>query len=381
MSFLFVPAIAFLLVVLLIMPLKKAARLGGIIDKPGGRKKHTQDVPPIGGLIIFSVFIFMCIYLDVVNIQKYWPLFTGLIVLMIVGAIDDQFQISPKIKLLFHVVVACLIAFWGNVQAAYLGDMFGFGVIWTGFMSYPFTIIATVLLINAMNLMDGLDGLVGGTCCVIFTWFMVASLSAGWLGYSFVLSILIACIVGFLVFNMRNPWRRRASLFLGDAGSMALGLTIAWFAVLLARGPTTPLEPIVVAWIIGFPIFDTCAQFYRRVCEGKHPFSADRGHFHHHFIDAGIPVRFAAPIIISLIAAMGGIGYLGALVGVPLFILTMGWIAMLFAHMALSRRPKRYVRLIKKCFSAFIQPSRGELDLGVGLSTRVDKGKASQNLH
>ena len=80
-----------------------------------------------------------------------------------------------------------------------------------------------------------------------------------------VLILLMACICGFLIFNMRNPWRRKASLFLGDAGSMSLGLVIAWFAVLLARGPESPLEPIAVAWIIGFPIFDTCAQFYRRV--------------------------------------------------------------------------------------------------------------------
>tara|TARA_R110002095_G_scaffold195468_4_gene174077 strand:+ start:928 stop:2046 length:1119 start_codon:yes stop_codon:yes gene_type:complete len=358
MSVFIPPTIAFLLVILLIMPFRKLARLTGVVDKPGGRKQHDKEIPPVGGIIIFSTFMVLGLAFGSVNLEKYWALYSGLIILLVSGALDDQFHIPAKIKMVFHIIAAVLIAFWGNVQAAYLGDLFGYGVIWTGFMSYPFTIIATVLLINAMNLMDGMDGLVGGVSCVIFGWFMVAALSAGWFGYAHVLALLLACIAGFLVFNMRNPWRRRASLFLGDAGSMSIGLTIAWFAVLLARGPDTPLEPIAVAWIIGFPIFDTCAQFYRRVREGKHPFSPDRGHFHHHFIDAGIPVRYASVLIIGLVAVMGGVGYVGVIAGCPPVILSVGWIMLLFVHMVLSQKPARYVRIIRTCFSAFIAPSR-----------------------
>ncbi|MGN7439203.1 MAG: glycosyltransferase family 4 protein [Alcanivorax sp.] len=355
-------AIAFLVVVLLIMPVRKLARLSGIVDKPGGRKKHEKAIPPVGGIIIFTTFMVLGLWFEYVNIHKYWSLYSALILLLTVGALDDQFHIPAKIKMVVHILAAALISFWGNVQAAYLGDLFGMGVVWTGFLSYPFTITAIVLLINAMNLMDGMDGLVGGTSVVIFGWFIVACVAAGWYDYVHVLALLVACLCGFLVFNMRNPLRRRASLFLGDAGSMSVGLTIAWFSVLLARNPSAPLEPIVVAWIIGFPIFDTCAQFYRRVSNGKHPFAPDRGHFHHHFIDAGIPVRYASVIIISLIAVMGGIGYFGAALGVPLVVLTVVWIIMLLAHILMSKKPERYVRLIKKLFSAFVMPSRDELD-------------------
>ena len=355
-------AMAFVLVVLLIMPLRKLARISGIVDKPGGRKQHEKEVPPVGGIIIFSIFMVLGLWFGYVNIHKYWPLYSALILLLTVGALDDQFHIPAKLKMVVHIVAAALISFWGNVQAAYLGDLFGMGVVWTGFMSYPFTITAIVLLINAMNLMDGMDGLVGGTSVVIFGWFSIACVAAGWYDYVQVLALLIACICGFLVFNMRNPLRRRASIFLGDAGSMSVGLTIAWFAVLLARSPSTPIEPIVVAWIIGFPIFDTCAQFYRRVSNGKHPFAPDRGHFHHHFIDAGIPVRYASVLIISLIALMGAVGYIGYAVGVPSVVLTIMWVCLLFAHMMMSKKPERYVRLIKKLFPAFIMPSRDEMD-------------------
>ncbi len=342
------PVLAFLFVLLLVMPFRKIARIFGIVDAPDDRKQHGKAVPPIGGLIIFTVFMIFGVVSGIVDLQEYWSLYMALMALLVSGAIDDQFPIPAKLKFFIHVFAACLIAFMGNVQAAYLGDLFGFGVVWTGFMSYPFTIIAIVLLINAMNLIDGMDGLAGGVSVVILGWFMVASIVAGWFSYAHVLGILIACIAAFLVFNMRNPWRRKASLFLGDAGSMSLGLCIAWFAVLLARSEAAPIEPIAVAWIIGFPIFDTCAQFYRRVRAGLDPFAPDRGHFHHHFIEAGVPVCYAAIIIIAIVAIMGGIGYGGIAMGVPPFILTVAWVALLLLHMVISSKPERYVRLIKK---------------------------------
>ncbi len=343
------PVLAFLLVIVLVMPFRKLAGILGIVDAPDERKQHEKAIPPIGGLIIFTVFMILGAVSGVIDLQKYWSLYIALTVLLVSGAIDDQFPINAKVKFFIHIFAACLIAFMGNVQAAYLGDLFGFGTVWTGVISYPFTIIAIVLLINAVNLMDGMDGLAGGVSLVIFLWFMVASIIAGWFSYAHVLGLLIACIAGFLVFNMRNPWRRKASLFLGDAGSMSLGLTIAWFAVLLARSEVAPIEPIAVAWIIGFPIFDTCAQFYRRIRAGLDPFAPDRGHFHHHFIEAGVPVRYAAIIIIAIVFVMGGIGYGGIAMGVPPFVLTALWVALLLVHMFVSSKPERYVALIKKC--------------------------------
>lgn len=343
----FVSVLGFFLVVLLVMPFRKLARLLGIVDAPGGRKQHDKAIPPVGGIIIFSVFMILGVVSGVVSLREYWPLYTSLIVLLVSGAFDDQYSLPAKLKFLIHIGAAALIAFMGNVQAAYLGNLFGFGVVWTGFMSYPFTLVSIVLLINAMNLIDGMDGLAGGISAVMFGWFAAACLFAGSFSQMSVLLLLVACICGFLVFNMRNPWRRKASLFLGDAGSMSLGLSVAWFSVLLARGPDSPLEPITVAWIIGFPIFDTCAQFYRRVCEGRDPFSPDRGHFHHHFIDAGVPVRFAAPIIIGIVAVMGAVGYFGIAVGLPPVVLTVAWCGLLIGHIFMSRKGERYVRLIR----------------------------------
>ncbi|MGH1402958.1 MAG: MraY family glycosyltransferase [Alphaproteobacteria bacterium] len=329
------------------MPFRKAARLLGIVDTPGGRKRHTKAIPHIGGLVIFSVFLGYGLFSEIVDLKTYWPLFVSLTVLLISGAIDDQFFIPARLKFFIHIFAACFIVFAGGVKTSYLGNLLGLGDMGTDFMAYPFTIIAVVLLINALNLMDGMDGLAAGVSCVMFFWLMVGALSAGWVGHASVLSLLLACIAGFLIFNMRNPLRRKASLFLGDAGSMSLGLTIAWFAVLLAQKPYVPIEPIAVAWIIGFPIFDTCAQFYRRVMHGRDPFAPDRGHFHHHFIEAGVPVVYATPIILCIVGVMGAIGYGGLMIGVPQVVLTFGWIGLLVFHIVMTYDSKRYVRLIR----------------------------------
>jgi UDP-GlcNAc:undecaprenyl-phosphate/decaprenyl-phosphate GlcNAc-1-phosphate transferase len=179
-------------------------------------------------------------------------------------------------------------------------------------------------------------------------WLIVACAFAGAEPQIALIGSLMGALAGFLVFNMRNPMRRKASIFLGDAGSMSLGLSLAYFCIALAHHKHGVIEPISVAWILALPIIDTCAQFYRRVREGRHPFAPDRGHFHHHFIHAGIPVGDTTPAILALAFIMGAIGYMGVRVGVPEFILTVGWIALLFTHMALSRRPALYILLFSK---------------------------------
>ena len=147
---------------------------------------------------------------------------------------------------------------------------------------------------------------------------------------------------------MRYPGRAKASVFLGDAGSMCLGLTIAWYAIGLAKDEAAPaLEPISVAWVLALPIMDTCAQFYRRMRSGKHPFSPDRGHFHHHFVDAGMSVGRATCAILCLGAVLGAVGYGLAALGVPLLVLTVVWIALLLGHMEVTRKPHIYIRVIQ----------------------------------
>ncbi|MCB9989659.1 MAG: undecaprenyl/decaprenyl-phosphate alpha-N-acetylglucosaminyl 1-phosphate transferase [Rhodospirillales bacterium] len=343
----FYPALAFILVVV-IMPLAmRMAKVTGFIDVPGGRKKHEQPVPPVGGLVLFPVFVIMAA-LAGSAFPGFSALCMAIVILLATGALDDRFGVPAWTKFMVQFVAAFLIVVPGQASVAGLGNMFGFGEVWLGFMTVPFAIIATVLLINAVNLMDGLDGLAGGKGLIVMFWLAVGCVLSGETGFLAPILVLMGCLSGFLVYNLRHPFRKRASVFLGDAGSLALGAALAWFSIHLARfGHGEIIEPIAVAWVLALPIFDTCAQFARRMGEGRHPFDADHHHFHHHFINEGVEMAHSTAVILILAFITGLIGVLGTRLGVPLPFLTYTWIVLLFVHMFLSRQPHRIQRIIR----------------------------------
>lgn len=339
--------VAFAIVAGGMVPAIRLAVRSGFIDAPGGRKVHDRAVPPIGGLVIVPVFAAVFVFSGFAG-GAHGPLLQTLALLLAVGAADDYKPIKPWIKFGAQVVAACVVVIPGGAQIATLGNLFGFGGIWLDIFGIPFSIIAMVLFINGMNLIDGVDGLAGGIGFLAFFWFILACVLKDNLVLLPGLMIFAGALLGFLAHNMRTPLRKRAAVFLGDSGSLCLGLLMGWYAIKIAdyRGPV--MVPISVAWIIGLPVFDECAQFYRRVKEGKHPFSADRGHLHHHFLDAGFTPGQTTAAILLIVAAMGAFGYLGSLAGIPQYVLAYLWIAALLAHMAISYRPRRYVRILTR---------------------------------
>lgn len=347
---LILPAVIAFIGVFVLIPLGiKLAHIAGFVDEPGGRKDHADPVPPIGGLVILPIYMIV-IALALPNALYFWPLFAALTLILIVGGLDDYMNINPWPRFIAQFVAAALIVIPGQAQLYHLGDLFGLGAFELGWMSIPFSIIAVVLLINAINLMDGLDGLVAGKSFVIMLWLALACVFSGHYAALGPLLPLMGALAGFLVYNMRHPLREKAAIFLGDAGSMGLAVVVAWFAIGLAQEPDPVLVPISMAWILALPIFDVCAQFYRRVREGRHPFSPDRGHFHHHFVHAGVSVGASTALILVIGFVLGGVGYVGVSLGVPQFVLTSVWICLLLLHIAISENPDTsYIKWIKSC--------------------------------
>lgn len=342
------PLTAFIAVVVLIpLAIRLAPRLK-LVDAPDERKQHEGEVPLIGGLIIFPVFI-ACSFVAGFSFIDYWPLFSAIGLLLAVGALDDKYQVNAWTKFFLQFVAAALVILPGNARIHQLGDLFGFGLMGLDFMWLPFSFAAVVLLINAVNLMDGLDGLASGFCAVALSWIAAGFYMAGDMAGFTKITILIAAIGGFLVYNIRHPFRKKASLFLGDAGSLCLGLCLAWFAIHAGKNPQNPaLPPMSVAWILALPIYDTCAQFYRRRREGRHPFSPDRGHFHHHLVHAGMSDGRAVATILVLAILTGAIGVFGLKLGVHPAVITVSWIVCLLAHIGYSKNPECYIGLISK---------------------------------
>jgi UDP-GlcNAc:undecaprenyl-phosphate GlcNAc-1-phosphate transferase len=347
---LLISAVVFLAVLALIPPTLGLALRAGFVDAPGGRKQHKEPIPPVGGLVIFPVYMIAGLFSGVSMISV-WPLYAGLLLILIVGAVDDYRHIQPRIKFTAQVLAALIIVVFGQAQLHHLGNIFGFGRLWLGFMAIPFSVTAVVLLMNAINLMDGLDGLAGGKGLIVLFWLALACAASGHLAALGMILPLMAALAGFLFYNARHLLRARAAVFLGDSGSMALGLVIAWFAIGLTQEPHDVLPPIAIAWIVALPIVDICAQFYRRVREGRHPFAPDRGHFHHHFIHAGIPTARATAMILFLVFIFGAIGFSSLFPGLPEWVLTALWIVLLFTHMVFSRYPRTYIDFLTRRFS------------------------------
>lgn len=338
---------AFAATVTLLPLLRAFARRHGFVDRPGGRKKHEDLIPPVGGLAVFPVFMILAA-LSGIPWMQYGFFFAALALLLITGALDDGKGVPAKIKFGIQFLAAALIVIPGQAQIIVMGDLFGFGRFGLNFMAIPFSIIATVLLINAINLMDGLDGLAGGIGITVLFWLALACAAAGNLVLLTPVMILMGALAAFLLYNMRSPLRKKASIFLGDSGSLALGLSLAWFAINAAKGEAPVIQPMSVAWLLALPIYDTCGQFARRVSQGRHPFDADHDHFHHHFIYAGFPVGQAVAFIVGLSFLSGLIGTGVIWLDLPQAVLTYPWIALLFLHIYMSMRPHRFRRIVSK---------------------------------
>ena len=349
------PLLSFAAVVVAIPFAAKIARRAGLVDHPGGRKQHDGAIPLIGGLVIIPVFFSVGVFSGLMSASEYGALMMGAALLLLTGLYDDRYQINPKLKFAVQIIAAIIIMQFGGARIVTLGDLFGLGEIELYYMEEIFTVFCIVLLVNAVNLMDGLDGLAGGKCAIMFGGLLVACVAAGAWSLVLLLAVLIAAICGFLVYNMRHPWRAKASIFMGDAGALALGLILAWFTIHLAQDGGVSSEaaiiaPISAAWIIGLCVMDAVAQFIRRILNGQHPFYADRGHFHHHIVDAGISPARASMIVFAVTAMFAFIGILPLYWALPLPVLSVLWLGALMFHIVFSVKENAY----KGIFAALI---------------------------
>lgn len=299
-----------------------------LVDQPGGRKKHDGAIPLIGGLVIIPVFAMLVYLSGLHHVLLLAPLLGAVLLLLVMGALDDKFHIHPWARFLIQILLAGYVVIFAGAEIEALGNLWGFGDVHLGWFGKIFSVTCLVLLMNAINMLDGMDGLCAGFVAVAMTWLMVAALGAGFGSYFWAMAFILAPLLAFLVFNMRHPLRKSASVFLGDAGSLCLALILGWFAIHLAQETAEGVQAIpavVIIWIMSVPIIDTFAIFFVRMKQGRSPFDADRLHIHHKFQDFGIDIKWATPLILLLSFVMGGIGYIGYKLGVPDYVLLYSW--------------------------------------------------------
>jgi UDP-GlcNAc:undecaprenyl-phosphate GlcNAc-1-phosphate transferase len=293
----------------LIVIMKPLAQSVGLVDVPSARKVHHGPVPLVGGLAIFASLMVACMVPAWSGLSPSAPemlsfLLAGLL-LVSVGVVDDYLELSPQARFLAQAAAAMAMIFGGGVLLSDLGGMTISGdVLQLGFLAIPFTVFATIGVINALNMCDGLDGLSGSQALISLAGFAMAVSLWGQPGRSALLMVLSGGILGFLLFNLRLPGRTRASIFLGDAGSMFLGFALTWFAISLSQGPDRVIKPAAALWFVMLPIIDAVAMMLRRMIRGRSPFSPDREHLHHIFLLAGYSVNQT----VAIMATLGSIG-------------------------------------------------------------------------
>ena len=276
-------------------------------DIPKGRKQHKAPTPVIGGIGVVSGFYLVMVFFGYIPLETpaFW---VASLFLFLVGLLDDMHEFGSKIKFLAQGVAALLMILWGHNKLASLGDLFGYGEVMLNGLAIPFTVFFVVGVINAFNLIDGVDGLCGSLSIVTTMSFAVASMFTGHNSDAVILLILSASIAGFLSLNLRLPTRPTAMIFLGDAGALFVGFVIAWYSIKLAGENNRIINPVVVLWLLAVPLFDTLAVMGRRLMKRVSPFKADRTHIHHVLLDLGIADHNVVFILFLVATAFALIG-------------------------------------------------------------------------
>ncbi|HET8701821.1 MAG TPA: MraY family glycosyltransferase [Nitrococcus sp.] len=263
-----------------------------LVDRPGGRKQHRDEVPLVGGAALFTVIAggWAVLRIDWPAWMFVYLLAAGLLVT--IGALDDRYDLNPTMKLILEASCAVAVIFYGHLALNNLGDLFGAGAIHTGAFAIPFTMFAVLGVTNAVNMFDGANGLAGGTSLISVVGFSYAASAIGAEGAHNALLLLASALGGFLIFNYRLRNFESPLVFLGDAGALFLGFTLAFVAVFLSQRSGLHLPPIVAVWIGGVPLLEILRITIRRLVHGANPLHADRAHVHHCLLELGMPERW-----------------------------------------------------------------------------------------
>ncbi|HHY74215.1 MAG TPA: undecaprenyl/decaprenyl-phosphate alpha-N-acetylglucosaminyl 1-phosphate transferase [Bacillus bacterium] len=290
--------ICFLASIALTPLVKKLAIYIGAVDKPNHRKVHQKIMPRLGGLAIYiSMLIGFAIAKPVDDDIAMWPIILGATIIVITGIFDDRFEISPKVKL-FGQILAAGVVIYAGVQVSSINLPFDVSIN-LGYFSIPFTLLWIVGITNAINLIDGLDGLAAGVSSIVL---ITISAMAMFMGDAFAATlglILLGSTLGFLIYNF-HP----AKIFMGDTGALLLGFMISVISILGFKSIAvySLILPII---ILGVPISDTLFAIIRRIVNKKPLSAPDKSHLHHCLLRLGFSHRKTVLIIYAMSAFFG----------------------------------------------------------------------------
>lgn len=322
------------------------AEKAGLVDKPNYRKRHQGVIPLIGGISFFiGNLCFNLLEWEQMRLPQLY-LFC-VIVLLVIGVLDDRFDISPFLRAGIQAGLAVLMIYFGNVYLDNLGQVIGPFQVQLGFVGIIITVFATIAVINAFNMIDGIDGLLGGLSGVSFISMGILLIIDNQLDLAFWCFALVCAIIPYSMFNL-CVFGQKYKVFMGDSGSTLIGFTMIWILLLSTQGEGHSMNPVTALWIIAIPLIDMIAIIFRRLKKGKSPFRPDRLHIHHLMVRAGLTSRQAFLLITFFAALCAGFGILGEMYYINEWIMFILFIGLFFMYSYSIVRAWRVTRFIKR---------------------------------
>jgi len=350
-------ALAFLITYFAIPPIIKVARDKKLFDEPDERKVHKSVIPTLGGLGIFAGFIIATL----MGVPAYMA--TGLqyflaagMVIFFLGIKDDILILSPTKKFIGQLIAAGIIIKFGGIR---IDNLYGFlGITEIPLIaSYILTTFTIIVITNSFNLIDGVDGLAGSLGLLTSTVFGLYFYFTGELMYAVLALSLAGALVAFLIYNF-SP----ARIFMGDTGSLLIGLLNSIFAIrfmTVAADPDSALPllsaPAIAFAILIVPLFDTLRVFALRIFNRRSPFSPDRNHIHHFLLDLGLSQKMITLVCVSANLVFIGLAYVLQAQGTTMVIGALATAALVFITVIYYSRPRQ------RFINADVRESKAEI--------------------
>ncbi len=281
---------------------KNLAYKVGAVDVPkDNRRMHKRPIPRLGGLAIFLGFILsVLIFLPLDEPLR--GMLLGAVIIVVLGIFDDIYALPAKPKFLIQIAASLIAVLMGNkITILSNPNVFSDNPIWElGWLSIPVSVIWIVAITNAVNLIDGLDGLACGVSTISALTMLVIALCVSDPTVAILMAALSGACIGFLPYNL-NP----AKIFMGDTGATFLGFIMATASIDGLFKFYNVISFAVPFLMLGLPIFDTCSAIVRRVSHGQSPMTADRSHIHHKLIDMGFSQKQAVAVLYIISAILG----------------------------------------------------------------------------
>ena len=295
-------AVAFLVAFGTTPIVKSIAQKVGAMDNPGEERRiHNHPIPRMGGMAIFLAFLIAVVLFAEVT-RPVQGILIGTVIIVATGVVDDIISLKYWMKLIAQLLAAVIAVAHGvTIQVLTNPNVFSANEsIVIGYLSIPVTILWIIGVTNAVNLIDGLDGLACGVSVISSVTMLVVALMVAEPNVAVILACLTGGCIGFIPYNL-NP----AKIFMGDTGALLLGYVLATVSIMGLFKLYAVITFLVPILALALPLFDTAFAIIRRLLKGQNPMTPDRGHLHHRLIDHGLSQKQAVAVLYSLSAMLG----------------------------------------------------------------------------